>query len=358
MANRYELETKVAEEFLRELGRGIPEEERVMVGYADEATVQTDPDTGRKLNAGWWPLAWKDGKYINTSVNCYACISSSVKTKNPRNGTMRYWRGESSFGHGLALMVDDIGHGHGSKGAIEIEEIIQILPPTVIIETSPHNYQCWYFLKEPCDDLPLFKGFLTSFVANVLKKGGDATIRDVSRYGRMPCGINNKRDGSGALKYPSEFRVNVKFADYDNRYSMAGVAAAFKFVIEVPVRAKVNVDVESVALDEQWLLMAEWILDKARQGEGAGGEVVMNMSGKYRIRCPWGEEHTNGDPFGAYFRGGIPGAEFEYVFGCGHDTCRKARRTWSVFVDKVVMEYIYGKFEAVKDSDWSFDDIR
>jgi hypothetical protein len=65
------------------------------------------------------------------------------------------------------------------------------------------------------------------------------------------------------------------------------------------------------------------------------------MSGKYRIQCPWGHQHTNGDPFGAYFRGPIPGAEVEFVFGCGHDTCRKNfKRTWSAFVDEIVINKI------------------
>jgi hypothetical protein len=48
-------------------------------------------------------------------------------------------------------------------------------------------------------------------------------------------------------------------------------------------------------------------------GEGSNGTVQVNMSGKYRIMCPWGNEHTNGDPYGAYFRGPIPGAEVDFV---------------------------------------------
>ena len=41
-----------AEEFLRELQSTIPDTERVMAGYAEEATVQTDA-SGKKVNAGW-----------------------------------------------------------------------------------------------------------------------------------------------------------------------------------------------------------------------------------------------------------------------------------------------------------------
>lgn len=346
-----------AETFLLELGRGIPEDERVMVGYASEATVQTDPATGRKLNSGWWPVPYKPGKYINESSNCYACISSSIKTKNPRTGEMRYWRGEASFGHGLALMVDDIGDGAGSKGNFSLKAICDILPPTAIVETSPNNYQCWYFLDKPVDSLYEFKAFLTSFVSNVLKQGGDNTIRDVSRYGRMPYGYNNKRKEDGAYKYPSEgnvknatWVVRSTTADYSRRYSIEDIRRAFDFDIVYPARRALpnveDIDVLEVKVNFYWLHMAEKILSAAKAGEGSGGEVVQNMSGKYRIKCPWGNEHTNGDPFGAYFRGPIPGADVEFVFGCAHDTCRKIhRRTWATFIDEIVMEKIIADLE-------------
>jgi len=346
----------MAEEFLRELGRGIPEEERVMVGYAREATVQVDAD-GKKLNAGWWPVAWSDGKYINGNDNCYACISSSIKTPNPRTGQMRYWRGEQSFGHGLALMVDDVGTGTGSKGGLGLDDIRRVLEPTAIVETSPNNYQCWYFLDEPCADMVQFKAFLTGFVAGVLvKKGGDTTIRDVSRYGRMPVGINNKRKPDGTLKYPlsndtgaageNPYRARLVCADYARRYGIAHIAARFGFSVVKPV-AKVRSESELANADiddwfnHYWLKLAVKILDDMQMGEGSNGAVVQNMSGKYRIQCPWGDEHSNGDTGGAYFRDRIPGAEYDYVFGCAHDTCRKTnKRTWSTFVDYIVIRYI------------------
>jgi hypothetical protein len=339
-------QVEAAEEFLRELGRGIPEEERVMAGYAKEATVQKD-DSGKKINAGWWPTPYAPGKYINGNDNCYVCISSSIKTPNPKTGIMRYWRGEASFGHGLALMVDDVGTGKGSKGGLSLDAIRGILDPTAIVETSPGNFQVWYFLDQPCADMALFKAFLVGFVTGVLvDKGGDTTIRDVSRYGRMPVGVNNKRDTAGQLKYGPNCRVRLVHTDYTRRYSIAHIAARFGFEVVKPV-AKRRSDSELASLDAEnyfnalWLRMAVWILDRHRMGEGSNGAVVQNMSGKYRIACPWGDEHTNGDTGGAYFRDRIPGAEYDYVFGCAHDTCRKQnKRTWSTFVDYVVMPYI------------------
>jgi hypothetical protein len=355
-----------AEQFLKELGRGIPPDQRVMVGYAEEATVQTD-EHGRKKNAGWWPLAWLPQKPIRSRTNCYVCISSSIKTPNAR-GEMRYWRGEASFGAGLALMVDDIGKGRGSKGQLSIADFMTILPPTAIVETSPDNYQIWYFLDQPDFSMPHFKAFLRCFVDAVLKKGGDATIRDVSRYGRMPCGINNKRiSPDGPYKYPGDgseprsgltdddvWRVRLKWWKKRNRYSPEDIAEAFKFRIVVPPPTRepnAEVDPADVRLDAYYLVLAERVCSRLKMGEGGAGVVTQNMSGKYRIQCPWGHLHTNGDPFGAYFRGAIPGAEHEYVFGCAHDTCRKDhRRTWSTFVDDFLMPFIYDSLDTANQA--------
>lgn len=367
MNQRQRLEA--CELFLAELGKGLPDDERVMAGYADEATVQTDA-SGKKLNAGWWPTPYKAGRQIPMDENCYVCISSSIKTPNPKTGALRYWRGEASFGHGLALMVDDIGTGKGSKGGLDLETVCGVLEPTAIVETSPGNHQLWYFLDNPTPDRKRFKAFLLGFVEHVLvDKGGDGTIRDISRYGRMPAGVNNKRGKDGQFKYPDLasvgsnksrcFSVGLVRADYSRRYSMDRIASAFGFPIVVPVERKLDpAELESMnyerKFDAIWLDMAIRITSRAKMGEGSGGEVSQNMSGKYRIACPWGNEHTNGDPYGAYFRGSIPGAEYEYVFGCGHDTCRKDnKRTWSVFVDHIVIEHIADQLEeANRDNEW------
>jgi len=342
---------QIAEKFLMELQSSIPDTERVMAGYATEATVQTDAE-GKKMNAGWWPTPWKLDKFINERANCYACISSSIKTPNPKTGVMRYWRGEACFGHGLALMVDDIGDGQGSKGGLGLDYFDAILPPTVTVETSPGNYQLWYFFDQPVESLVEFKSLLNCFVAHVLKKGGDNTIKDISRYGRMPIGINNKRLEDGTLKYKLEggkpFVVRITQANYDLRYSPEDISTSFGFTINIPVKPVHDINPEDYKFDAVWLRIADYVCSKAKMGEGSNGEVAANQSGKYRIRCPWGHEHSNGDPYGAYFRGPIPGAEHEYVFGCAHDGCRKeARRTWAVFVDEIVMPYIEMRLEKV-----------
>jgi hypothetical protein len=355
-----------AENFLLELGRNLPESERVMVGYAKEATVQVDQN-GKKANSGWWPLPYKPGKWIPGNSNCYVCISSSIRTPNPKTGVLRYWRGEACFGHGLALMVDDIGTGRGSKGGLTVEALNAILPPTAVVETSPENFQLWYFLDQPEPHMPTFKAFIRGFVDHVLKAGGDNTIKDVSRYGRMPCGINNKRLGmDGAYKYPVDpsepmgacWEVVLRYFNPARRYAMNDIASAFGYRVVVPAqRAPAVIDVDDMRMEQRWLDLAVKVCTEAKMGEGGGGVVQMNMSGKYRIACPWGHEHSNGDPFGAYFRGPIPGADVDFVFGCGHDTCRKDnKRTWNAFVDEIVLPLLVDRCNSANEY-WSDKDF-
>lgn len=341
-------------EFIRELSKGLDDTiERMIVSYPDEATVQTD-ENGKKINSGFWPKHWKEGKSINSNCNAYVCISSCVKTPNPKTGDMRFWRGESGFAKGHGFFVDDVGTGTGSKGEMSIEWLKSKLPPTAVVETSPDNYQCWYFFDEVVTDMNFYKAFLYCFVENVLEgAGGDVTIKDVCRYGRLPIGYNNKRHADGSLKYPDAegkpFKVRLVEADYSLRYDPHSIADAFGFeILQRRTRLPTEFDKEDFKWDYVHLQMAVEYLNRIGAGEGSNGAVVANQSGKYRIRCPWGHEHSNGDPYGAYFRGPVPGAEFEFVFGCAHDSCRKInRRTWSAFVDAIVMPQIIGELDLI-----------
>lgn len=346
-------EAATIEEFLTELQRGIPEDERVMTVFAPEATVQTD-ERGKKLNNSFWPKPWKKGKPLMQYQNGYACISSMIKTPNPKTGEMRFWRTESAFGHGMALMVDDIGDGKGSKGDFSLDDFYSVLPPTVTVQTSPGNHQLWYFFKEPEPHLIRFKAFLSSFVNFVLKKGGDNTIKDVTRVGRVPGCINNKRvSHEGEYKYVDEngdpYRCNLVDADYSRRYSIDDICQAFGFHVIMPQKRDIQINPDDYAYDMVWLKLAAQIMGRNKLGEGTNGDVIENMSGKFRVMCPWGDEHTNGDPYGAYFRGPIPGAEHEFVFGCAHDCHRKGegKKGWTAFVDAVVMPYIESQLEAI-----------
>jgi RepB DNA-primase from phage plasmid len=343
--------------FLRELGRGLPGDERVMVGYASEVTTKQEP--GKPRHAGWWPEPYKEGKYIKGESNAYVCISSSIKTLNPRTGEMRFWREEASFGHGLALLIDDIaadeGAGLGSKGTLTLNDFIKVLPPTALVETSPGNHQVFYMLDKPEPNREKFKAFLYAFAAHVLKDGGDRTVKDVSRYGRMPCGVNGKRlEPDGPYRYPTidakgrtvPFRVSLKAADYSKRYSVAAIAAAFGVTIRLP-KPKPELteafDGSEFKINEKWLEMAVKTLSATQ------GELREKASGGYRIVCPWGHKHSGGQGSDdAYIRGPKEGTDVDFVFHCSHNVCdNDHKRKWADFVDEVVMPDIIEELESI-----------
>ncbi|CAG4916203.1 DNA-primase RepB domain-containing protein [Paraburkholderia saeva] len=347
-----------AKAFLTELWRGLPEDERLTVSYASEATPEIGED-GRPKNKDFYPVPWKPNadKYINSGKNCYVCISSSIQTLNQNTGKMSYWRGEPSFGHGLALMVDDLGTGTGSKGSVEYYE--RTLPPTVVVQTSPGNFQLWYFLDRPEPSKAKFKAFLYGFVANVLKRGnkGDTTIKDVARLGRMPCGWNNKRTKqNGPFKYGEPFPVHLQFADYSRRYAIDEIARSFDFDIVIPPERVQTFDRTEYETEAYWLLLAA---EEICVAEGGRGKPRLNASGKYRIQCPWGDEHSGGNRDGAYLFGPAARGEFRFVFGCKHDTCSherramdgKRKRSWATFVDQVVMPYIEHRLDMA-NAEW------
>jgi hypothetical protein len=253
-------------------------------------------------------------------------------------------------------MVDDIGNGIGSKGNFTLEEIIAILPPTVVVETSPGNYQCWYFFKAPEPNKRKFKGFLTSFAKAVLaRRGGDITIIDVTRLGRLPVGINNKRennDPDGPYKYvididkrgnlvPFDY-VHLVEADYSRRYTLDELAAAFGFEIVIePERPKREASTFVAAINDGDGY-DELCLKKAQAIYGELGD-----EGKLRIPCPWGGEHAGNDD--AYFWG--PEARFDrpYGFKCSHQTCIEKWRTWKLFCDFVMGDIDGAHLEELGD---------
>jgi len=339
-------ETAAVKEFVSELFRGILPHERVMVSYAEDAQVQTGAD-GKRRNNGFFPSIYREER-IDVDANCYVPISSSIKSLNVKTDEWRFWRGVDNFGRGFGFFIDDVGSGVGSKGSLRLSDIEAILPPSAVVESSPGNFQVWYFLSAPEDNRFKFKGFLDSFVWNVLRdRGGDVTIKDIQRVGRLPAGYNNKRLPDGSLKYPEGFRVRLLYSDYDTRYTLDEIASAFGFVIEIRTPRPRDPDADRSDANARWLEIARIVLSAAQMGEGRGGAVEMNMSGKYRLRCINAGHHGNGDPYGAYMRGKIPSGEFDYVYDCSHDFCKqnKWRASWSYFVDTIVMPAIVAKLD-------------
>ncbi|MBC8640184.1 hypothetical protein IAG25_25465 [Caballeronia sp. EK] len=340
----------LAQEFLNELGAGLPDDERVMVTYPEKANnIEGEEYDGRQ----WASKPYREGHELPTEKNCYAMISSAIKAKHPKTGEMKFWRHKSNFGHGLALMVDDIGTGAGSKGDMTLDDLKGKLEPTVIIETSPSNFQAWYFFDEPVADRERYAAFLEGFASEALSKGGDHTIKDITRIGRFGMGVNNKRREDGSLKYSDAsgkpFQPRQVEANYFNRYTMEEIAAAFEF--DIVVREKyVDPDCAADDFNAAVFKSAVRLFGSLGSGTGPNGAMEERTAGKYRIVCPWGDEHSTGQrATDAAFWNPDARHDVAYNFHCSHDSCQKAGRKWKKFIDQIVMPDIENKLEAAND---------
>lgn len=359
-----------AHRFLALLAKNLPANERLIVVSNDEVTSRPKDYKGDRTNISWWgkPPKLVDGRYVLRRAavsNHFVCIASMKATPHPETGEMRYWRKESAFGHGLAVMLDDIGSGKGSKGELSLQEVAGKLLPTAIVETSPNNFQVWYVLSEPEPNRQHFKDFITSFVNAALQNGGDKSITDTVRIGRIPAGVNSKRHAEDwSYKYADAngepWKVSLKFLDETKLYTIDEICKAFQFKVQSskPRTLASNVDASFN------MAMFNAAYEALKHNGGEGNTPLQPGRHKYRINCPWGHEHANGDPTGAYFRGPSDDEVYEhsFAFGCAHETCNfevqynksgkalpfppgKHHRTWQHFVDAVSIPYIVTQLE-------------
>lgn len=357
-----------AQEFVKLMYELIPTENRkkesLFLVTAEHATRTVN-------NKGWYGGAIRfndQGNVIaNRFANIFVCISSIKQSLHPETGKPRFWRSKANFGRGLAFMIDDIGSGDGSKGNMTIEDFSRILQPTAVVETSPGNHQIWYVLKEGIEDRDLFERSLKAFIDKVLTTGGDQTVKDIVRLGRVGFGINNKtkqdENGNEILKYPSiddplePWKVRITQFNKDAQFSLIEILDAFNVILPPKAEPKPKPSRFDSAIESAQFEIAFSILEKAKYAED-GGPLVRNNRNSYRIRCPWGHEHSNGDPTGAFFRGPNENEAYEhdYVFNCSHDSCKKNRRSWAMFVDHVVIGFLANHFTRVNKS-FTFDEL-
>lgn len=245
-------------------------------------------------------------RFIHAGNNNYIAVSSF---RQGDDGRPR--RRKACFAAMHVVMIDDV------VTKVPPERIT--LPPTCVVETSPGNYQAWYFLTEPERDRLRAENLIKGMIASGLTKdGADPGMNGVTRYGRLPVGINGKakyRDEAG-----EPFVQRVASWDPTVRYSLDEIAIAY------------NVDLSAVSRPKR---IASRRARPLRDSDGNPDgflhvfqeanlylEPLDGMEGAHRVICPWVREHTDEDPTGtAYFE---PSSENAWVggFKCHHGHCQ------------------------------------
>lgn len=263
-----------------------------------------DKTKASALSARMWAGGYyrKMKRLMTDDANQYVAISLFKPAPWMKNGVQQLSakRRKSHFERGVAVMVDDIGEGQ------KVHPSRLKLPCTALIETSPGNCQGWYKLDpldEDTHDPDLIALLLERMVAAGLTNDlTDPGMKGVTRYGRLPGGVNNKpgRD---------VWQVKLRSLNPKRVYTVSEIADAYGLDLTAPVVERRE---PGAAADSLVTKLAEEGLQPVDKGDG-----------KWDVQCPWVEGHTQAIDSGtAYF---VPSAENGWVggFRCHHGHCEE-----------------------------------
>ena len=306
------------QEFLSALARGLgPEERLITCGFPG------NPNTAPP-NA-WRPRPWAPDKDLTVehSWNAYVTVSSFGRAQD---GSFR--RRTDAFRAGLALMVDDVGTKVDPK-------IVAHMPASCVVETSPGNFQWWYFLDRPERDRDRFDGVIRAFIYGQLL-GNDPGMNGVNRVGRIPDFVNGKPQHNG-------WRCKTHTLN-DRRWAMQELVAGFKLRLEG--RRYVSGDMRTEVAAERahlWAATAKLLLDLRMMKRHEP-----DPSGWTEMHCPWTEWHTDRADTGAAMRRPHEDNGWYGGFRCHHGHC--ADKGWQELTEWVA-DAAAGLLEIVNASD-------
>ena len=234
---------------------------------------------------------------IDGSLNNYVAVSSFYP-----DDSGKYRRRKTQFAALHAVMIDDLGDGIGSKMDIGLLRV----DPTVMIETSPNNYQAWLRLDPPISDGNVAWRLIKAMIKQGLMASIDPGMDGVTRVGRLPMGINGKPKYGG-------WQCRAVDVDYSIVFSAEQLIEAFGLDLgAVKGRAGPRSPVKIDPGDDPYLAVLNDL------GMVTGEPEIYEGSVKFSIECPWIEEHTDrADTGTAYFIGG--------GFCCHHGHCQGRR---------------------------------
>jgi len=281
--------------------------------FAHVCAVRGDPSK----DGGYWGggKAQQDLLTLGDKTNNYFCVSLF-------NGQRRRI---NTFEKLVALAVDDVG----PKLEASMVELL-LGPPTWIVETSQDNFQWGYKLTDPITDAAQAADLIHRVrVALTGEDGKDPGMENVTRYVRLPTGLNLK----GTLGAP--FRVRLRRLDP----SIGLRSNALQALLNVPDAPGTTGQQDEFGLGEPSSSSTSSLRPsssnkiKAQRREHQEEDVILKSMRKlglvlgpprdtamgwgFDIRCPWVDEHTDRAETGTVY---VAGAG---KFKCQHGHCQE-----------------------------------
>ena len=226
---------------------------------------------GRNLTA--WMGDFYSRYSLKPNTNQYFTISNFYTDDQ---GKAR--RRKALFRHTPVIVLDDV------KEKLSMDEVSKLPQPSWVLETSPGSEQWGYILDKPCTDRSMVENLLDGLVANGLApQGKDPGMKGVTRYVRLPEGINNK---ASKLVNGQPFKCRITHWEPFNRVTIEELAKPFHVNLHA-ARREARVDGAADVSDHPILELHDIIHIKDVRSDG-----------RFDITCPWVDEHTGADDSG------------------------------------------------------------
>ena len=246
-------------------------------------------------------------RYIRADNNNYIAVSTF---KRGTDG--QFHRRKDCFAGLYIIMVDDVG--------TKVPFPKLALSPTCLVETSPGNFQAWYFLTKPERDRSRAESLIKGMIASGLTAdGSDPGMNGVTRYGRLPIGVNGKSKYVAKLGAP--FVQRVAAWSPTTRYSMDDIAAAYAVDMTVSLSKLKKPRPARKASPTSPSSNADGFLDIIDEA-GLYLEPLGGLPDAHHIVCPWVHEHTDEDPTGTVYFEPSEENDWRGGFKCHHGHCQ------------------------------------
>lgn len=197
------------------------------------------------------------------------------------------------------IVLDDV------REKLSMDEVQKLPRPTWILETSQGSEQWGYLLDQPCTDRHRVENLLDGLVANGLAPDGrDPGMKGVTRYVRLPEGVNNK---ASKLIDGQPWRCQMRLWEPANRVTLEQLATPFTVDLDAS-RRETRVDGAAAVSDHPIINIPNVISIKEVRSDG-----------RFDITCPWVEEHTGEDDSGS---GVFTNSDGTIGFKCHHGACQ------------------------------------
>jgi hypothetical protein len=272
----------------------LPGSHTIIAAFAGDPNTK-DRELSRRNWCGW---PWRPGERAPAwwgTRNAYFTVSTFEPCEEVDKATgeirERHRRRKAQFLQMHAVMVDDI--------ATKVPPARVRLPVSTLIETSPGNYQgCYLLADEPASrDRETCERLVSRMVAAGLAVDSkDPGMTGVTRYARLPVGVNAKAKYVRQLGHP--FAVRLDTFEPMRRYHLAEIAAAYGLDITAPpapTRAAVMLSPELVEkAGEDFAALLDVFREMEMYHSPAG-----HTGPWHDVTCPWVDEHTDGADTGA-----------------------------------------------------------